>query len=276
MTPFHDAPVFRCTDRGVLNRFCQRYDIQADAPQQTVIDQVAQAFSAIPYENLTKIIKADGVIKPQSAMRLPDEVLADHLRWGCGGTCFSLTAAIIAVYDALGIEAHPLLADRHYGTDTHCGCVVVRERQMLLIDPGYLMFIPTPLPTAATVTIAMGYTTIELCPLDKGMRVELATVVKGSRKIRFIYKRPIADSEAFVRAWIDSFAWEMMTYPVLNRCTAGQHLYLQGSLLAVRSAEKTTRTILDTSEQIAFIGNTMGIASAIIQKAWGVIGHGTS
>ncbi|MBN1306507.1 MAG: hypothetical protein JXA18_01220 [Chitinispirillaceae bacterium] len=275
MAAFHDAPVFRCTDRPVLQRFCRRYGIADDGPKRRVIDRVARAFSALPYENLTKIIKREGVVGSRSAMRLPDEVLTDHLRWGTGGTCFSLTAAIIAVYGALGIEARPLLADRHYGVDTHCGLIVPHGEQMLLVDPGYLLFVPTPLPSIAISSVALGYTTIELRPIEDG-RIELATVVKGSRKVRLTYKRKAVDAEAFVRAWIDSFTWEMMTYPVLNRCTAGEHFYLQGTLLSVRTAKKTVRTVLDPLERTAYIERSMGISRDIVLKAWGVINHGAA
>ena len=230
----------------------------------------------VPYENLTKIIKSDTLVNPRSALRFPGEVLSDHLAWGTGGTCFSLTAAIIAVFDALGIEAQPLLADRHYGCDTHCGLVVTHENALLLIDPGYLFFVPTPLPETTVTTVVLGYTTIELCPLDGGRRVELVTVVRGSRKVRLTYKRTPIDPETFVRTWEASFAWEMMTYPVLTRCTAGQHLYMQGGSVLVRTPEKTVRRTLDHAEQVAFIGSEMGISGEIIRKAWGVIRHGTS
>jgi hypothetical protein len=153
---------------------------------------------------------------------------------------------------------------------------VQHDTAMLLIDPGYLLFVPTPLPTLTTTSIALGYTTIELVPLDGGNRIDLATVVKGSRKVRLTYKRAPVDAVAFERAWITSFTWEMMTYPVLNRTTAGKHLYLQGDTLAIRSAEKTTRSVLDTAGQIDFIGNSMGISRDIILKAWEVTKHGKS
>jgi arylamine N-acetyltransferase len=272
----HDAPCFRCRDPVTVRQFCTRYGIDPAASRKAVIDRTAQAFSMVPYENLTKIIKTDALVNPQSALRFPDEVLSDHLRWGTGGTCFSLTAAIIAVYDALGIEAQPLLADRHYGTDTHCGLVVMHENALLLVDPGYLFFKPTPLPETAAVAVPLGYTTIELSPIDGGRCVELITVVKGSRKVRLTYKRTPVDPETFVKAWETSFSWEMMTYPVLTRCTAGEHLYMQGTSVALRTAERTTRTRLDPSEQAAFIGSSMGIAQNIITKAWGVIRHGTT
>ncbi len=274
MKSFHDTPIFRCGDKAVLRRFFIRYGIDTAAPEIILINSIANAFSMLPYENLTKIIKADGVISPRSAMRLPDEVLADHLKWGTGGTCFSLTAAIIAVYDSLGIEAYPILADRHYGTNTHCGLLVKNDRKTLLVDPGYLLFTPTPLPSSATVSIEMGYTTVELKPLQGGKRIELATAVKGSRKTRLTYKTDIVDPETFVNAWIASFGWEMMTYPVLTRSSAGEHFYLQGDLLSIRNSEKTIRSHLSINQQLSFIGNRMGISQTIIEKAWKVLKYG--
>jgi arylamine N-acetyltransferase len=273
----HDAPVFRCGDQAVFERFCVKYGIgHADeGDTETVIDQVARAFSVIPYENLTKIIKSAGVLGPESALRGPDEVLSDHLRWGTGGTCFSLTAAVIAVFDRLGIEAQPLLADRHYGTDTHCGLVVLRNGRELLIDPGYLMFVPTPLPEATVTRIPLGYTTVELCPIDNGNRVELVTEVRGNRKLRLTYKRSPVNPETFVRAWRDSFTWEMMTYPVLTRCSAGQHLYLQGTSVAIRSNEKTVRSKLGPEEQMSFVETRMGISPYVMGKAREIINNGT-
>jgi hypothetical protein len=273
---FHDAPCFTCFDPPLIERFCSRYGINRNATGRELIEQVAGAFSHVPYENLTKIIKTDVLVNAQSAVRFPDEVLSDHLLWGTGGTCFSLTAAIIALYDALGIEAQPLLADRHYGCDTHCGLVVMLDNTPYLIDPGYLFFVPTPLPETAMVSLSLGYTTIELSPLGGGSRVELATVVKGSRKVRLTYKRAAVDAGTFVRAWEASFAWEMMTYPVLTRCSAGAHLYMQGGNVALRTTDVTRRRKLTPHEQIEFIGTEMGISREIITRAWGVLRYGTT
>lgn len=275
MAHFHDAPLFRINDIGLLQKFCSRYGIAAASSEEVRISAVATAFSSVPYENLTKIIKTDGVVGPQSAMRYPDEVIGDHLRWGTGGTCFSLTAAIVAVYDALGIEAHPLLADRHYGPDTHCGLVVKKGSELLLLDPGYLLFTPVPLPAALSAVVPQGYTTIELCPHDDGRHIDLATVVRGSRKIRLVYKREIVDPETFAKAWCASFAWEMMTYPVVTRCVAGEHIYIQGSSVSVRSAEKTERYKVERSEEIGIISSTMGISPYISAKAWSIV-HGSN
>lgn len=270
----HDSAVFRCDDAFLLKRFFTRYGIDPGRGKDRLIVDVADVFSRVPYENLTKIIKSEELLNPESALRYPREVLRDHLKWGTGGTCFSLTAAIIAVYGALGITAHPLLADRHYGTDTHCGLLVLHQKKELLIDPGYLLFTPTPLPVTTVVRVHLGYSTIELNPIDGGKRVELITEVRGSRKLRLTYKRAVVDPETFVHAWKTSFTWEMMTYPVLTRSSAGEHHYLQGGKNAVRNAEVTVRSTLSAAEQIEYIGTTMGVSREIVLNAWKVIGYG--
>lgn len=270
----HDAPFLRLIDPVLLRTFLARHNINPDQARNEMVYSIADAFSRIPYENLTKIIKSEGVLHPRSAMRYPDEVLGDYLRWGTGGTCFSLTAAVIAVYNALGIEAHPVLADRHYGPDTHCGLLIVTKEGLLLLDPGYLLFKPTPFPHNTPVYVDTGYNRIELIPVFNSQRVELYTTVKGNRKLRLVYKSALVDPETFEKAWIASFAWEMMTYPVLTRVSAGQHQYVQGNKVSIRTDQRTERTVLTPDLEVEFIAGNIGIDKEIVKKAFGVIKHG--
>ncbi len=270
----HDAPFLKINNINNLHLFLKKNKIEIGTNRSQLISEIADAFSKIPYENLTKIIKSDNVISPRSAMRYPDELLSDYLKWGTGGTCFSLTAATIAVYNAVGIEAHPVLADRYYGPDTHCGLVIVTSEGLLLLDPGYLLFAPTLLPKQLPVCIDTGYNRMELVPLPDGNRVELYTIVKGNRKLRLIYKKTLVSPETFEKAWEQSFAWEMMTYPVLTRVSAGQHQYIQGNKLSIRTDERTERSNLSIESEINFITQTIGISREIVKKAFGVISNG--
>ncbi len=269
----NDAPWLKIS-QPVLQKFLIRFGITQYENPSSLLYRVAEAFSRIPYENLTKIIKSDTMVNPSSAMRYPDELITDYLKWGTGGTCFSLTASVIAIYNALGIEAHPVLADRHYGPDTHCGLIIVKPEGLLLLDPGYLLFTPVLLPRENPVSVQTGYNTIELVPLDNGEKVQFFTVVKGNRKMRLVYKIRPVDSIAFASAWEQSFKWEMMTYPVLTRITAGEHQYLQGNRLAVRSATGTRRKELSVEMQYTYIAQNMGIHADIVKKALEVTKHG--
>jgi len=274
MNLIHDAPHMNISET-VFRKFLDRTGINPLIDKGVLTNKVAEAFSIIPYENLTKIIKADSVISARSAMRYPDEVIGDWLRWGTGGTCFSLTAAIIAVYNSLGIETHPVLADRHYGPDTHCGLVIIGGKGMLLIDPGYLIFTPVTVPVTGSVSITTGFNTIELRAIDFG-KVELHTVVKGNRKLRLVYKMKPVDPQEFARAWEQSFSWEMMTYPVLTRGNAGKHTYLQGNKLAVRTDSGTERITLTPEKQLEYITANLGISKSIVNRAMGVIKNGAN
>ncbi len=274
MIHLNDAPFLRVTDNKLLELFFQKHSISRNLDKALLIEKIALAFSKIPYENLTKIIKFSGIIHPRSAMRYPDELIEDYLKWGTGGTCFSLTAAIIAIYNAVGIEVHPVLADRHYGPDTHCGLVIVEPKGLLLLDPGYLLFVPTLLPTQIPVQVETGYNKMELVPLFNGSKVELYTIVKGNRKLRLVYKTAPVASETFEKAWEQSFAWEMMTYPVLTRVSAGKHQYLQGNKLSIRTDSKTERMELTSESEMNFIVANLGINKKIVKKAFGVIENG--
>ncbi|HUI93655.1 MAG TPA: hypothetical protein VLX68_15515 [Chitinivibrionales bacterium] len=269
----HDAPWLQVRDTEIFSDFCARTGIRPGRQRDLLIPQVAAAFKNLPFENLTKILKADTVISASSAMRYPDELLGDFLKWGTGGTCFSLTASVVAMFDRLGIEAYPVLADRHYGPDTHCGLVIVQPGGVLLLDPGYLLFAPVNVPVEKPAFIETGFNTVELRPANGG-RLELYTSVKGNRKLRLTFKLgPVSDS-AFGKAWEQSFAFEMMSYPVLTRTVNGRHRYLQGNVLAERDSQGTKRLILTQEKQIEFFSAIGGMDKNIVTRALEIVKYG--
>jgi hypothetical protein len=272
----HQAPWLAIKSDEILARFLRRSGIGPGLHSDGFVTTVAEAFKHVPYENLTKILKASSVINAASAMRYPDEVIGDYLTWGTGGTCFSLTASIIAVYDALGIEAYPVLADRHYGVDTHCGLVLIMpEGKTTLLDPGYLLCSPVEVPATSPVFMDMGFNCMELRPVGNG-RLELYTIVKTNRKLRLTFKMDPVSDEMFGNAWERSFAFEMMTYPVLTRQFGGCHQYLQGTTLAVRDSRRTERAVLTPEKQVEFISGHMGIHKEIVVRALEKVNYGKS
>ena len=272
---FHDAPWLTIRDPELLGRFCARFGIDPQSPRIALLNQAAAAFACLPFENLTKIIKADSVTSPSSAMRHPDEVIGDFLKWGTGGACFSLTASMVAVLDAMGIEAYPVLADRHYGADTHCGIMLAQAGgELLLCDPGYLLFAPVKIPLGEPLTFDNGFNRVELQPTGGGTRLELYTIVKGNRKLRLTFKLEPVSDDAFGIAWERSFAFEMMSYPVLTRTQSGCHEYLQANRLAVRDSQRTQRTTLTRDKQIEFFTVSAGIDRSIVTRALEIVNYG--
>src|SRR5262249_37519201 len=73
-------------DSAVLRTYCHAFGLSQKAAPGHLLRDVASAFTRLPYENLTKIIKQHHTGTIAEARRAPGEVLADHLRLGTGGT----------------------------------------------------------------------------------------------------------------------------------------------------------------------------------------------
>ena len=90
------------------------YGIPSGGSSRQSRGSVVAAFALLPYENITKIIKREESGNCEQARRYPEEVIRDHTHWGTGGTCFSLTSALLHLVRGLGWKAEYILADRRY------------------------------------------------------------------------------------------------------------------------------------------------------------------
>jgi arylamine N-acetyltransferase len=269
-TPLDPPP----PDSPALALFARCFELAglpAGAEPARVLEAAGTAFSRLPYENLTKIIKGSRAGSPELARRWPHEVLADHVRLGTGGTCFSLTAALLHIVRGLGFTAEPLLADRHYGASTHCALVVWLDGAPHLLDPGYLVVRPVPLPRAGEVRLATPFNEVVLAARDGGSRVELATIDGSGRKHRLTFRAEPADAGAFLGAWDASFAWDMMRYPVLTRVAGGRQLYLQGNRFQARGADGLEREEIDPRALAQTIAAQFGVDRSLALAALEVL-----
>ena len=98
-----------------LRNFMAHYDISPDGERRQLLDRVISAFAGLPYENITKIIRREESENCEQARRYPEEVIRDHINWGTGGTCFSLTSALLELLRGMEWQAEYILADRSYG-----------------------------------------------------------------------------------------------------------------------------------------------------------------
>ncbi len=266
---------FSILNNNVLKKFLSYFRISANEISKTeLLNKLCLAFSFIPYENLTKIIKADQVISPATAKRGPDEVIREFLESGTGGTCFSLTATFTAILNKLGFTCFPILADRHYGPDTHCALVIKDNSQNLLLDPGFLIYRPVPIPSLDSVSYDNGHNKIRLLAHPGGQRVELLTETRGNIRSRLTYKMQPVDYNDFITAWERTFSWEMMNYPVLTSLSKGKHLYLQDNIIRTRDHDQTTKEILKIEGSIDTINILFGLNREVIKRALRVISYG--
>lgn len=247
------------------------------------LQALLHGFARIPYENLTKIIASAELSQP-FRKQSPQELIEGFIRYGTGGTCFPLTKTLVQFLNALGFEAAAILADRRYGTDTHCAAIVaLTPNTWHLIDPGYLIYTPCLLPNASVIggvvlRYNLPHATIELHPTDTDKRIDLYTTQQPTQlppaklkpetpRYRLTYKIAAVDSESFERAWERSFSWEMMKYPIISTVINQQHIYLQKNNLFLRGPSESIRQTITADRLISELAPKLGISAVVLKKA---------
>lgn len=256
----------------ILTRFVTHTGLSLGPDRAANLRAVLNAFARIPYENLTKII---GVSEASRSIvkQTPEQVIEGFIARGTGGTCFPLTLTLLRLLEALGWEAHPILADRRYGTDTHSALICRLEPGAWhLIDPGYLITTPCAIPTSGIARYTLPITSLELRSIPPTDRVELhtgigSTPAASSLKYRLTYKVTPVDEETFHAAWDRSFDWEMMTYPVISSVIGTTQIYVQKNNLIVRSATNSTKITLDDATLIREVGARLALDEEVIKRA---------
>ncbi|HMO34609.1 MAG TPA: arylamine N-acetyltransferase [Gemmatales bacterium] len=248
----------------ILAEFCWRQGIELQNTKHLVLHHVTRAFSKIPYENLTKILHASQNSNKERRRRLPSEVLADYYRFGTGGTCFSLTWTLLHLIREIGFNAEPILADRHYGPDTHCALLVWIDDKPHLLDPGYLLIEPVAL---TQTWIATSIQQIHLKADDICGKIQLFTKYAGQLKYRLTYKTNPVDASQFLQAWDHSFNFDMMAYPVISIIKEDTQYYLQKTRLLIRKKSDETILHVDSQELPVYIQRYFAIEPELAWKA---------
>lgn len=252
---------------ALLQQFRVQHSIDPQQSPTIQLHQIAAAFSKLPYENLTKILRDSQTQNPDDLRRLPSVVLNDHIRLGTGGTCFSLTWTLLHLVRALGFQAEPILADRRYGPNTHSALVVWIDGAKHLLDPGYLLVNALPFPTHHALFIPTSFQEIQLTPEPDTNRVQLATIHPNKATYRLTYKTDPVDIAEFLQAWDNSFHFDMMSYPVLSKIADGKQLYLQKNHLLIRSKDSSVRQELDPSQLGQTIHQHFDLHHTIVSEA---------
>lgn len=255
----------------LLQQFLLDHHIDPAANPLHILKQLTSAFASIPYENLTKIVRDAQTQNPDQLRRLPADVLSEHASLGSGGTCFSLTWTLLHLIRTLGFTADPILADRRYGPNTHSALIVTIDSQQHLIDPGYLLVNPLPIPKANDLIVPTSFREIKLTPHAQSSRLDLTTIHTDNSTYRLTYKTDPVDTAQFLQAWDASFEFDMMHYPVLSRISQGQQLYLQKNHFLIRSRHHTQSQELAPSQLPDIIQTHFGLNSGLVNQALNIL-----
>lgn len=238
-----------------------------------VAKELLRGLAALPYENLSKIVARHSGRTPEGILSFSASWLEDHARTGLGGTCFALTHWLKLRLDALGFSTAYLMADKRIEPNIHCGLILLHQGREWLLDPGYLIFDPLPLPRAGLSTemfFSPNAVRVEDAPGGGRAREDvwrLWTGPRGALKHRFDFRKEPVDAAEFQRHWEASYDWPMMRYPVLNRVAGGTQYYLQKNNLLVRTAEAGEMRTLTPAEVRAAAVEIFGLPRGLVEEA---------
>lgn len=251
----------------LLKEFLHRHQIDATLPPQQILKCIATAFAQLPYENLSKIVRAHQTDDMEQSRRLPSDVLSDFYKHGAGGTCFSLTWTMLHLLKALGFKAELILADRRYGPNTHSALLVWLDNSPHLLDPGYLLVDAIPVMNQESLVIPTSFQNVHIKPAELHDQWQLLTEYDNKTTYRLTYKTRPVDTSQFLKAWDESFQFEMMQYPVLSRIVHGQQYYLQKQRLMIRGKGGTTNMEMAATEMPGMIQRYFGIDPELAKQA---------
>jgi len=227
-------------DIRAADMFLDSLGIAPQTGSLSALGDLSLAFSRLPYENVSKLLKTAQPGNPELWRRHPLEVMEDHFAHGLGGTCYSLTNSLRAILDRLGYATRPVSADMAFGTNRHCALLVFQGGQLCLLDPGYLICEPVPLPETETrLQTPRGTLILRANRLTGGH--DLFSEGKEGLKFRY-HLHPEPDTEqGFIQKWRDSFSWPSMNQLVITRYTDEGQIYLHNRhmrVIADRNVEK--------------------------------------
>jgi len=255
-----------------LARLLERLNVAPGEPGERLLTDLLSAFSQIPYENATKILRCSKSGGAGGRFRMPGELAGDFIESGMGGTCFSLVYLFRHLLDMTGFDCYLVLADRTYGENTHCACMVRSGGALYLADPGYLIFHPLPLSADEPLTYVTAPYSLSIEPAPGGKRFDVYSLLQGGgRKFRYTIKNEEVDEGTFFDCWKRSFDFDMMHYLVVNRMAGKRRIYLRDRFLHITDEGRTTRREIGIHETMEILG-AMGMSRKMLEETFSALG----
>jgi len=215
---------------SVVKEFNKRHAISTGKPSLPKLKEILYHFSKIPYENMSKIIKLIHHFDEINKIRYPDEVLQDHFRYNLGGTCFSITFLLKTILTFHGFNNYVIMADMNWGKNVHCAVVVTHDSQNYLVDPGYLLSQPLPLPHQNPVIIRTSFSGVKL-EFIRNNNYNLYTFNNNMLKWRYTFiNKPISEEE-FLEFWLSSFQWNSMNSICIASVCEDEMVYIHRTFM---------------------------------------------
>jgi arylamine N-acetyltransferase len=246
--------------------FMKATGLKEDRPGLELLEKIVEAFSRYPYENISKIIKLSGHLEDDVQIRLPEEVISDHLQEKLGGTCFSLTFTLQTILADNGFDCYPVMAHMKVGRNIHCALVAVVNGIRYLIDPGYLLGRPVELHPEKPFSFWNEFSRVELFYQPGDGAYHLYTFTGSERKWRYSFVDTPTGPVDFLHHWRASFHKNAMHGICLNRVTPKGLIYVRKRFMR-RITVGGKKNINIKRNYHAAIQETFGIRKEVVEQA---------
>ena len=254
---------------GIRDLFEDIFAVEGGERSVRHLESIANRFALIPYENLSKIVRASEGTSSENR-ETPEMLLADYRKWGAGGTCFSLTHCLRAILRSYGYAPNVHLADLARGSKNHCALVVRLDDTSYLIDPGYLITRPLPLPERGNVLHETRLNPVRLERDSSDDSYYLSTLEQDGEKSRYRLHGTACEEDEFQRLWQESFSWSMMHSMLITRVTEHGRFYVHDRF--VRITSRDSREQFKIREQFdRTLAAQTGISPVLIRRARGIL-----
>jgi len=256
--------------RKACKLFREHFSVDAGDRGEEHARKLVRCFSRIPYENISKIIKSSKPASLESRVRLPLEVMEDHVTRNLGGTCFSLTFFLENLFRDAGLDCYKVMADMKSGENVHTAVVVKIGPRKFLADPGYCMNVLVPMDGPMVHAVATSFGGVELQYRPDENRYHLFTSRADEKKWRYVFRDiPVSDGD-FERYWEESFRKPTLGQICLYKATEEGLLYVHNTHLRLTSYSKLHRE--DISENMySRLETLFGIDPALIEEAQSIL-----
>jgi arylamine N-acetyltransferase len=250
--------------------FMKVFDLTRGDQRLELLEKLVEAFTHFPYENISKIIKLSDHLQDEDQIRLPEEVVEDHLQEGLGGTCFSLTFTLQAILAQNGFSCYPVMAHMRAGRNIHCALVGLVGGSKYLIDPGYLLGKPVALDPRQPVSFRNEFSQVELLFQPEDGVYHLYTFSGQERKWRYCFADRLTAADEFLKYWQDSLHKNGMHGISLNRVTSRGLVYVRKKFMREITPEGKRNVNIKRNYHAA-IQETFGIRRELVEQALAAI-----
>ncbi|MGH7490932.1 MAG: arylamine N-acetyltransferase [bacterium] len=250
-----------------IQRFLASFALSPERPSLQALQKIIAAFSHLPYENLSKIIKFNQYQENQLArLRLPEEVIEDHLRLHTGGTCFSLTFFLQCILLHRGFSCYIVMGDMKAGRNVHCALIVTLDEIKYLVDPGYVLHRPMALDPARPRLYHTELNGVELRCDPRLPAYDLYTFTRADMKWRYRLQDRATPEDEFLSHWQASFHRNSMHGLCLTRVHEHELIFILKDFMRVTSFAGKRNVNLKHSLPRT-INEVFGIAPEYVEQA---------